>query len=527
MKTFGKEFYPSTEDLAEEIAKDVIFWAMNSDQCDWHKSIKVLDPSAGSGVLLDAVKKMGGNSDYVLECLGKEWSTDNRWCPTLKVHAYAIEPVPELQSVLYDKKVKVVAHDFLKYETQRSYDAIVMNPPFSNGDEHLLKAWEICKGGLIVCILNAETLKNPFSRRRQQLANLINDNGGKVEYRQNAFVNADRPTGVEIAIVRLEKEVEVCNDFNFEGTRLNLKSDFTQEDLENQVARRDLIDNWLVALENAEAELREVMKAHTRWNHYLGVLAKKVRVDDDRMPHLARHAFTMKGDREIFSEMIDEMHALAWDNLFATSKVSEMMTEGVRNEFRKQAEAYGELAFSRENIEHVIEMLLFSRGNIMNKCIEESFEYLTKYYDGNRVHIEGWRTNDAYKVNKKAVLGAVIDTWMAKFNEYSVRWEDRRRLDDLEKSLTFLDGYKFPDKDDEEGVRKLTKILESKVKSGEFGKWHDSKYFRFKFYKKGTLHLEFKDKQLWEMFNEKAADGKQWLPEESRDSRHKWSESVA
>ena len=39
-----------------------------------------------------------------------------------------------------------------------------MNPPFSEGDKHLLKAINIMKnGGQIVCILNAETIKNPYS----------------------------------------------------------------------------------------------------------------------------------------------------------------------------------------------------------------------------------------------------------------------------------------------------------------------------------------------------------------------------
>ena len=35
-----------------------------------------------------------------------------------------------------------------------------MNPPFSNGDKHLLKALKMQeKGGAIICLLNAETIR--------------------------------------------------------------------------------------------------------------------------------------------------------------------------------------------------------------------------------------------------------------------------------------------------------------------------------------------------------------------------------
>lgn len=33
-------------------------------------------------------------------------------------------------------------------------------------------------------------------------------------------------------------------------------------------------------------------------------------------------------------------------------------------------------------------------------------------------------------------------------------------------------------------------------------------------YKKGTLHMHFKDKELWERFNLTAARGKNWLPDD-------------
>jgi hypothetical protein len=42
--------------------------------------------------------------------------------------------------------------------------------------------------------------------------------------------------------------------------------------------------------------------------------------------------------------------------------------------------------------------------------------------------------------------------------------------------------------------------------------WSESTFFEMKYYKKGTLHLKFKDEALWNDFNLAAARGRNWLP---------------
>ena len=67
--------------------------------------------------------------------------------------------------------VRIVHDDFLTFESRKKYDLIVMNPPFADGDLHLLRAIQYQErlGGRIRCILNAETLQNPYTKRRQAL----------------------------------------------------------------------------------------------------------------------------------------------------------------------------------------------------------------------------------------------------------------------------------------------------------------------------------------------------------------------
>ena len=57
----------------------------------------------------------------------------------------------------------------MTFYTYKHYDLIIMNPPFDNGDKHLLKAIDLQKnGGAIICLLNAETLKNPYSKYKKR-----------------------------------------------------------------------------------------------------------------------------------------------------------------------------------------------------------------------------------------------------------------------------------------------------------------------------------------------------------------------
>jgi len=128
---FNAEFFPTPAWLTEEMLSLVNLRSVHS----------ILEPSAGKGDIIEVIRS--------------------------KMHRpriYCCEIDPELQMILNGKGVTILNDDFLSFTAQGYYfDLVVMNPPFSQGAQHLLHAWNIISEGEILCLLNAETIRNPYS----------------------------------------------------------------------------------------------------------------------------------------------------------------------------------------------------------------------------------------------------------------------------------------------------------------------------------------------------------------------------
>ncbi len=170
---FDSEFFPTPPHVAHKMLEKVS-----------RSARYFLEPSAGKGDLAQAIKSRFHNAK--VDC---------------------IEQSPELVAILTDKQFPVVGFDWLDYAGVSYYDACVMNPPFSNGDDHLLRAWDFMHEGEIVCLLNAETIRNPHTAARKRLASILEQNGN-VEFLGDCFSRAERKTGVDVAMVYLKKTAE-------------------------------------------------------------------------------------------------------------------------------------------------------------------------------------------------------------------------------------------------------------------------------------------------------------------------------
>ena len=73
------------------------------------------------------------------------------------------------------------------YNGLEQFDLIIANFPFSDGDKHLHKAIDIMFSGQIVCLINAETIKNPFSNSRKELIQKLKRLNASIEFYRKCF----------------------------------------------------------------------------------------------------------------------------------------------------------------------------------------------------------------------------------------------------------------------------------------------------------------------------------------------------
>ena len=192
-----KDFYPTPKHLIDKMLSGLDLTMIKT----------ILEPSAGKGDIIEALKQ-------------KEGSTTRHYTK-ISFDIDCIEIDQNLQHILKGKNYRIVHNDFLTYDTMKEYNLIVMNPPFSNGCKHLLKAIEMQErnGGAVVCLLNAETLKNSCTNERLDLQRKLTEYDAKIEFIQDAFQDAERKTAVEIALVKVQLPEAQRKSFILDGLK--------------------------------------------------------------------------------------------------------------------------------------------------------------------------------------------------------------------------------------------------------------------------------------------------------------------
>jgi methylase of polypeptide subunit release factors len=482
---FQTEFYPTPREVSKKMVEPYSDMIRNGAM--------ILDPSAGSGSLLDACRWLGAND----------------------MNLFAVEVDSNLCAILKDKKIRLIGQDFLQYQSHYLFDLIVMNPPFSNGDEHLLKAWDVLRDGHIACLLNSETINNPFSKKRELLAEVIRNNG-TVENLGRCFKGADRSTDVDISMVRLQK-VQAKKMFAFDGMQKRRNPTFQTDtiDLESQVAKSDFIGALVSSYEQVGAAYEGFMTARNKLDFYVGSLINtSYGLTFD--PKSARNS--CRGDERAkdmaeFNAYMDTVKFASWQTVFDRSQIRNFLTANLREQFNKFQQQAGTMEFTEANIWAFFEMLIVNREDNMQQCVVDVFDRLTSYDKKNTIHWEGWKTNSRFRVNKKVIMPWFVEfsTW----GHFSLNYQRMEVLRDIDRVLCMLTGKRLDDVlTIEQALRDRFKQMQNATYKDDLSNTAISEFFDLKFYKKGTLHMVFRDEWLWGQFNLRAAKGKKWIGNE-------------
>ena len=498
------DFFPTSDALTARMVEPY------KQQILSRRNWQILDPSAGSGRMLDYL----ASSDFSYDGWGSR---------SLKSHhLYAIEADDELRFLLQGKDYKVIDSDFLGYQGDYLFDLILMNPPFARGDEHLLKAWEVLQSGHIACLLNEETVLNPFSARRKLLNSII-DQYGTVEFLGDVFSSAERKTDVRVALVRLEKKQKSDRfDFTFEGGPAEPVPDLSERIQQaagagDEVAINDLTGSMIRQYEMTKQAFVNFCRAKKELEFYSKGLLNAYQ-DAGKM---AQEHYSHDLSRA-YNGFVDELKEATWQNIIKKLGIEKLMTNESRADFNSFIKAQGAAELTKENIFSLIMMMLNNRDSFMHKAVLSVFDIFTAFHAQNRCHVEGWKTNSAWKVNQKIIL----PNWVSygayskgsDLKVYGDTFTTRRsggQFDDIDKVMCWLTGKDY------DSCYTLEKALENRfrvlgrIRTGEdFDNEGQSEFFTYKFWRKGTLHITFKDTSLWEEFNYQACTGKHWLPAE-------------
>ncbi|WP_137743298.1 DUF4942 domain-containing protein [Robertmurraya siralis] len=491
MFTNNVDFYPTPNALIKKMLNKIDFRYINS----------VLEPSAGRGDLVEEIKK--------------EFDLTRRYRNTKKYDIDTIEIDTSLQHILKGKGYRIVHDDFLTYNSFKRYDLIIANFPFSQGDKHLLKAIELQqKGGRIVALINADTLKNPYSNIRKDLIRKLEEHDAEVEFIEKAFLDADRKTDVTVALVYIDIPKSEYNSVILNELS---KEEIHQEKTSNndKLIHSDFIEG-IVQQYNYE------VKAGLRLiEEYMAMCPYMLRsFKGDSNPVLKLELEYKDDESSLENAYIKQIRSKYWNALFSNEQFMGLFTSNLK---RKYMELVGELEdydFSFYNIYTIRiqlskEMVQGVEDTILNLFDEFSHKH---YYDesSKNVHLyNGWRTNKAYKINKKVIipLNGFYDisySW-GRFNPTSYRCMDK--LQDIEKVFNYLDDGTTEDIDLKESLKFAEHYNDTKK--------IELKYFYVSFYKKGTCHIEFKYPELLHKFNLFGSQRKGWLPPSYGKSRYK------
>lgn len=477
-------------------------------KANWKNVQTILEPSAGKGDLVESILCMLQQNRYRNGRFIHE-----QQCTQLEERIDCVEADVNLRYILQGKGFKVVGDDFMTYQTNKWYDIIVMNPPFSAGDQHLMKAISMQEesGGQIVCLLNAETVRNPYSNIRKVLSEKLKQHKACIEFLKNGFIKAERTSDVEIAIVYIHIPPKREKSFIFE----HLKK--AQQEKVDVTGPEDLVaGDWMqkmIAGYNHRAMMGvSLMREYASLLHYL--------LDDGinlNYPLIQLRVGKQGIGKDMTSADLErylkELRSIYWNMLFNRSELTSLMTSNMRKEYSNKVESLSAFEFSEFNIKRVMTEIGLQLQSGVEESIMDMFEKFSAEHSWypeckkNIHYYNGWATNKAHKVGMKVIIpihGAFASSWEGKkkLDEFQVVGI----INDLERALNYLDS----------GRTESHLNVAAQVRGAIAGSQTKIEFtwFTATFYKKGTCHIKFKEesRSLIERLNIFASRKKGWLP---------------
>jgi len=448
---------------------------------------KVLEPSGGKGDLIEGLQ--GSKLHH-------------------KFDISVIEIEKDLRAILRSKGCKVIDHDFLAYSGPDKFDLIIANPPFDQGEKHLLKAINIMYRGQIIFLLNAETIRNPYTNTRKELARQLDELGAEIEFIENGFMDAERKTAVEVALINIKIERQIEDDLFVNADDTAAQSNHTVGDKYELTTGKhvsELVAEYNQVVDLCTNTIVDYYKNFRKVGKYIGLnkAAKECSYSSSDLTGMVQ---------DHVNDMLKEVRRDFWRKTLELKEVKNRMTEKKQNEFEHIINTRCEMDFTENNIRTFILNLIDGYEQTLMDAVLEIFDRFTirhcfddNLYTKNIHYFNGWKTNKAFKVGKKVIIPiyASYGNPFVGWHGWELDYKAARTLQDIDIVMNYFDGM--------QNYLSIADAIKEAFKLGQTSSIN-STYFKITTHKKGTIHLTFLDDNILRRFNVAACKGKGWLP---------------
>lgn len=498
-QSMGIDFYPTKRETLDKVFGDLEI-----------RDKIVLEPSAGKGNILS-------------------WLAD-QWPKQL----LACEIDDNLREMI-KSRAQIIAADFLTVTSDQisHVDVIVMNPPFSKGAEHILHAYNQAPAGCTIAfILDRNAILFPVSRAEKELQKLFgtlkSESTIEYDFYFNEFSNAERKTDVDIVAGYLIKPGDPMEDWS-EYFDMNPEEYQTVEGGEDVIkfdALTAIVNRYVGALKVYKKMIDVGVEMNYITQGYFG----------------NNLSFTVnEGDKEhSYQSYKKQLQASAWKYVIDHFNLEQFATRTLKDQINHFVQKQTEVPFKVSNIIKMIEMIYGTRESRMEAAVMDVFNQLKKHAAENGTTFDTFKTNSFTMMNTKLILPYICPFDKIFNNQISIRYDSYQLFDDFFKALCWVQGtpyvrgkydlsqyvrsyghiediktgeiksiaYYERDVDrlikesfrinSEPGSDKVKWVYTGRKKYGEKFDWF---CFTVRCFKKGTMHLEFKDMQAWADLN--------------------------
>lgn len=469
----------------------------------------VLDPQAGHGDLLMAGPRRKAGE-----------------------HRLAVEIDVTRHPLLVERGCTVIGFDFFDCSSLEHVTHVIMNPPFRDGVEHVLHAWDRLYQAEIVAIINASSVRNANSVSRQRLLRLIEQHGDGITFLQDQFLDplTERKTPVEIALIHLTKRAQANDaDESIDETLAGLARDKTNlgehrqgDDMDTEVViPANWIENAVVHFQRACAAMVTATIAQSQARQLEERLATHV--------GLARYAFAPVQEygpdwvQKSLTAAYAEIKTRAWAGVLERTEVQQKLSQAAHARLRAKFTEVTKMEFTVGNIRAFLLGLASNAHELQIGMVCDVFDLFCRYHENAACyHGWGWKSNSKHRSAGRRIKASriIIPASSADSHTRGLDWDSEKMVSDIDKVFALLDGKPT---DTEGGLVEAFKTRWRRKEPREdalyYGDRVTTRYFDVRYYRGiGTIHLYPRDPALIDRMNRTVGRHRRWLPGNDADA---------